>query len=310
MSTMQYPAVAQSYYQLCKPNVVALLVLTAIVGMLLATPDIDHLRWATFILATVGITLVSASAAAINHIIDCRIDEKMHRTLNRPLPQGKVSMRAAIVFAVVIGSLGEIILFVLVNPLCALLTGIALVGYAFIYTVYLKHATPQNIVIGGASGAAPPLLGWVAITGQVSVEALILFLIIFVWTPPHFWVLAIHRKDEYANANVPMLPITHGIAYTRQQVLLYKILLMVISVLPFVIGMSGWLYLIGALMLGCWYLSYAILMICYPYKKNYAMKSFWFSIWYLFLLFFLLLVDHCMTIYFGDIFGHKSVIWP
>ena len=255
---------------------------------------------------TIGITLVSASAAAINHIIDHRIDEKMNRTNRRPIPQGKISMQSAIIFAVIIGVVGEAILFVLVNPLCAILTAVALVGYAFIYTVYLKHATPQNIVIGGASGAAPPLLGWVAITGQVSVEALILFLIIFVWTPPHFWALAIHRKEEYAKVNVPMLPITHGTEYTRQQILLYKILLIVVTILPFVIGMSGWLYLIAALGLGLWYLSYAILMIRYPEERSYQMKSFWVSIWYLLALFCVLLVDHYATFYFGGIFGQKS----
>lgn len=300
--------IAYSYIKLCKPNVVALLVLTAIVGMFLAIPGIEYMPWLQFLFATLGITLVSASAAAINHIIDHRIDEKMRRTHHRPIPRGQVSMRAAIIFAMFLGITGEGILYLFVNPLCALLTGFALIGYAFIYTVYLKHATPQNIVIGGASGAAPPLLGWVAMTGQISAEALLLFLIIFVWTPPHFWALAIHRQADYAHAQVPMLPITHGIEYTRQQILLYKILLLVVSIFPFIIGMSGWLYLLGALGLGGWYLSYAIWMIKYPDNKSYEMQSFWASIWYLLLLFCLLLVDHYLTLYWGEFFGHKSPV--
>jgi protoheme IX farnesyltransferase len=307
---MSSQSITQAYLKLCKPNVVALLVLTAVVGMLLASPGIEHMPWGNFLFGTLGITLVSASAAAINHIIDNRIDEKMQRTHKRPIPQGKISMKEAIIFAIIIGVFGEMILLFLVNSLTALLTGLALIGYAFIYTVYLKHATPQNIVIGGASGAAPPLLGWVAITGQVSIEALILFLIIFVWTPPHFWALAIHRKEEYANASIPMLPITHGIQYTRQQILLYKILLIVISIMPFVIGMSGWLYFVGALALGGWYLSYAILMIRYPEQKSYEMKSFWVSIWYLLFLFCVLLVDHYATIYLGSFFGQKTPFDP
>ena len=277
------------YYELTKPKVVMLLVFTAVVGMFLAVPGM--VPWEPLIFGSVGIALASASAAAINQVVDQKVDEVMARTKNRPLPQGCMPMRNALVFAFVIGIAGIGILWFLVNHLTAWLTLISLIGYAIIYTMYLKRATPQNIVIGGAAGAAPPVLGWVAVTGQVDPHSLLLFLIIFVWTPPHFWALAIHRRDEYAKVEIPMLPVTHGIKFTKLQVLLYTILLLVVSVLPFVTRMSGIFYLGGALALGIGFLYYAILMMKAEDSKI-AMKTFGFSIIYLMGIFAFLLIDH------------------
>jgi heme o synthase len=236
------------YLALCKLKVVALIVFTAVVGMFLAVPGLVPLEILVF--ATLGIGMAASSAAAVNHVLDARIDAVMRRTRRRPLPTGQVGEVEAMLFAATLGALSMLILWRLVNPLTAVLTFFSLIGYAIVYTVFLKRATPQNIVIGGAAGAAPPVLGWVAVTGEVHAHALLLFLIIFTWTPPHFWALAIARKDEYAQVSIPMMPVTHGVEFTRLQILLYTILLCVVSLLPWLTGMSGWLYLLGALGFG------------------------------------------------------------
>jgi protoheme IX farnesyltransferase len=280
------------YYELCKPRVVMLIVFTAIVGMFLAVPGLPP--YAALIWGTVGIALQAASAAAINQIIDRNIDARMARTCGRPLVTGTLGMTESIAFATMIGLAGFAVLWLRVNPLTAVLTQITLVGYAGVYTLFLKRATPQNIVIGGAAGAAPPVLGWAAVTGTIDPHALILFLIIFVWTPPHFWALAIERRDEYAGVNIPMLPVTHGIEFTRLQVLLYTVLLVAVTVLPFATGMSGVLYLAGALLLGGVFLYYAV-RLKYAPVPGLAMKTFGYSIVYLMGIFSLLLADHYLA---------------
>ena len=277
------------YYELCKPRVVALIIFTAIVGMLLATPGM--VPWQPLLFGTLGIGMAAASAAAINQIVDQRVDADMLRTSKRPLPTGHLTNTQALVFAGILGVTSMAILVLLVNPLTALLTLCSRIGYAFIYTMYLKRATPQNIVIGGAAGAAPPVLGWVAVTGHIDPNSLLLFLIIFAWTPPHFWALAIHRRDEYSKVNIPMLPVTHGVAFTRLQVLLYTIILVAVTALPFATQMSGWFYFTGAMILGGVFLSYAIKLLLGKDEKI-AIKTFGYSILYLMLLFALLLVDH------------------
>jgi protoheme IX farnesyltransferase len=279
----------RDYLELCKPKVVALIVFTAMVGMFLATPGL--VPWDALVFGSVGIALASGSAAAINHVVDHRIDAIMRRTNSRPLPQGAVSSKDALLFALLIGAIAMAILVLLVNPLTALLTFVSLIGYAVIYTMFLKRATPQNIVIGGAAGAAPPLLGWCAVTGSVDPEALLLFLIVFTWTPPHFWALAIHRADEYAKVDMPMLPVTHGHRFTRLQILFYTVLMLLVSLLPYGYGMSGGVYLGGALVLGLGFLYYAVRL----YREDdpsMPMKTFGFSILYLMVLFVFLLVDH------------------
>lgn len=279
----------KNYLELCKPKVVALIVFTAVVGMFLAAPEFPPLN--NFIFGTLGIGLAASSAAAINHYIDQHADAEMLRTQNRPLPKGELSSTNVLIFAGTLGILAMAILIVLVNPLTAVLTFLSLIGYAIIYTVYLKHMTPQNIVIGGAAGAAPPVLGWCAITGDIHPHALLLFLIIFVWTPPHFWALAIARRHEYAKASIPMLPVTHGSEFTRLHILLYSILLLLVSLLPYLTGMSGLIYLLSAVPLGFGFIYYAVLM---RYKKDdrTAMKTFGFSIVYLMIMFAALLIDH------------------
>ncbi len=277
------------YFELTKPRVVALIVFTAVIGMFLAVPGIPP--WKALVFGNLGIWLAASSAAAINHLLDRRIDEKMARTSHRPLPSGSLTGRQVLVFALILGAVSMLLLVFLVNWLTAVLTFFSLIGYAVIYTVYLKHATPQNIVIGGAAGAAPPVLGWVAVTGEVHAFALLLFLIIFVWTPPHFWALAIFRREDYARAMVPMLPVTHGVEYTRQQILFYTILLVLVTLLPWFSGMSGVFYLGGVLVLDAVFLYYAIRLMKPP-NKAYAMKVFGYSIWYLMVLFAFLLVDH------------------
>ncbi len=277
------------YYELCKPRVVMLIVFTAVVGMFLAVPGLPPLQ--ALLLGTLGIGLQASAAAAINQIIDREIDARMARTCGRPLVTGALGMTESIAFATVLGLAGFAVLWFWVNPLTAVLTQFTLIGYAGIYTLFLKRATPQNIVIGGAAGAAPPVLGWAAVTGQVHPHALILFLIIFIWTPPHFWALAIERHKEYAEADIPMLPVTHGIAFTRTQVLLYTILLFVSSLLPFVFGMSGWFYLAGAVVLSGIFLAYALRLKFAP-VPGLPMKTFGYSIVYLMGIFTLLLVDH------------------
>lgn len=284
----------RDYYELTKPRVVMLIVFTAIVGMFLSVPGWPGV--VPMLFGTLGIGLAASSAAVFNHILDARIDIHMLRTRGRPLPQGRLSERNALRFAASIGVISMIILWFVINPLTAILTFASLIGYAVIYTVYLKRATPQNIVIGGAAGAAPPLLGWTAVTGEVTSSALLLFLIIFVWTPPHFWALAIARKDEYAKVGIPMLPVTHGEAYTRINILLYTILLVVITIIPYLTGMSGLIYLLSAVVLDVAYLYYSIQMWRVPDDLELPMKSFKFSISYLGFLFAALLIDHYFLI--------------
>jgi len=267
-----------------------LIVFTAIVGMFLAVPGWPGAT--ALLLGTLGIGLASSSAAVFNHVLDARIDIQMMRTRGRPLPQGKLTERAALSFASMLCVISMIILWFFVNPLTAILTFCSLIGYAVVYTVFLKRATPQNIVIGGAAGAAPPVLGWVAVTGEVHSSALLLFLIIFTWTPPHFWALAIARKEEYAKAGIPMLPVTHGDAYTRINILLYTILLVLITFIPYLTAMSGLIYLLTALVLDAVYLYYSVQMWRKPDDIALPMKSFKYSISYLGLLFSALLIDH------------------
>ena len=269
------------------------MVFTAIVGMLLADPG--NVALATFIYATFGIGLVASSAAAINHVADSRIDAAMDRTKLRPLPSGLLSKTSVLAFAGVIGVIGMAILIVKINMLTAILTFASLVGYAVIYTMYLKRATPQNIVIGGAAGATPPLLGWTAVTGQVEADGLLLLLIIFTWTPPHFWALALYRKEEYAKVDIPMLPVTHGDDYTRLQITLYTILMCVITVFPFLTGMSGWVYLMSVLVLNAGFLYYAI-SLQITKSRTKANNTFVYSIIYLMVLFAVLLFDRYLPL--------------
>jgi protoheme IX farnesyltransferase len=285
----------KSYLGLCKLKVVALIVFTAMVGMFLATSPPGMVPWDVLLLGNLGIGMAASAAAAINHVLDAREDAKMSRTNNRPLPQGEISSTQAMVFAILLGALSMVILVVFINILTAVLTFLSLVGYAIVYTMYLKRATPQNIVIGGAAGAAPPVLGWTALTGTVDPHALLLFLIIFIWTPPHFWALAIHRRDEYAKVDIPMLPVTHGVPFTRLQILLYTLMLIIVSVLPFVFRMSGLFYLTGALLLGSGFLYYAILLMKSD-DESIAMKTFGYSIWYLMWMFTILLIDHYLPL--------------
>ncbi len=286
------------FLALCKIKVVALIMLTAVVGMFLATEALPP--WHLVVLGSIGIAFASMSAAAFNHIIDQKIDEEMGRTKHRPIPEGRVSTRTAILFAATLGIVGIATLAIGVNMLTAVLTLFALIGYAVFYTLYLKRATPQNIVIGGAAGAAPPLLGWTAITNSVDPGALLLFLIIFIWTPPHFWALAIHRQKEYAKVNIPMLPVTHGHLYTRVQILLYTILLVIISIFPYLAGMSGLIYLAGALLLGIGFLYFAVRLLRSPENKSLPMRTFGYSINYLMILFAILLVDHYYPVHLNN----------
>jgi heme o synthase len=283
----------RSYYELTKPKVVALIVFTSIVGTLLASPGWPPLD--ALILGNLGIALAAACAAAINHVLDERIDAQMARTRNRPLPTGQMQPRQALTFAAGLGLASMLLLSLLVNPLTAVLTGASLIGYAVVYTAWLKRATPQNIVIGGAAGAAPPVLGWAAVTNTIDPNALLLFLIIFVWTPPHFWALAIARKDEYARAGIPMLPVTHGVPYTRLQILLYTVLLAVVTVLPILTGMAGAIYAVAALILNAMFLYYAFALKITA-RAELPMRVFKFSITWLMWIFAALLVDHYLHI--------------
>jgi heme o synthase len=283
------PPLWRRYLELTKPKVVALITFTAIVGTLLAAPGVPP--FAALVWGNLGIALAAACAATINHVLDRRIDAQMARTRARPLPSGALSERAALSFAAVLGVAAMALLAFLVNLLTALLTFVSLIGYAVVYTVWLKRATSQNIVIGGAAGAAPPVLGWTAVTNSVDPNALLLFLIIFVWTPPHFWALAIARRDEYARAGIPMLPVTHGVAYTRLQVLLYTVLLVVVTLLPYLAGMSGLLYLAAALALNAGFLYYALALQIRA-SGELPMRVFRFSVTYLTWLFAALLLDH------------------
>ena len=288
----------RDYLEICKPKVVALMVFTAIVGMLMAAPG--ELAMTTLLYATIGISLVASSAAAINHVADSRIDAAMDRTKLRPLATGTLNKHQVLTFAAIVGVIGMALLILKVNVLTAILTFASLVGYAVIYTLYLKRATPQNIVIGGAAGATPPLLGWTAVTGQIEANGLLLFLIIFTWTPPHFWALALYRKDEYAKVDIPMLPVTHGEDYTRVQITLYTLLMSVITVFPFLTGMSGWLYLISALLLNVGFLYYAI-SLQITKSKTKAINTFVYSIVYLMLLFAVLLLDRYLPLILANI---------
>jgi protoheme IX farnesyltransferase len=283
----------RDYLELTKPKVSLLIVFTAIVGMVLASPGWVPLP--ALIFGTLGIALSSGSAAAFNHVLDQRIDRQMSRTRRRPLPTGHLQQRYAIAFAASLAVASMLILWLEVNRLTAILTFCSLIGYAMVYTLWLKRATPQNIVIGGAAGAAPPVLGWAAVTGGVDAHALLLFLIIFTWTPPHFWALAIARRDDYAKVGIPMLPVTHGIAYTRLQIVLYTILLIVSTLLPFLTGMSGLIYLAAALALNGRFL-YFVLALKRGLRPELPMRTFKFSITYLMLLFAALILDHYLYI--------------
>lgn len=287
----------RDYYVLTKPGVVQLLVFTAVVGMFLATPGM--VPWPVLLFGSLGIGLAAASAAAINHILDQRIDAQMKRTRARPLPSGRISEKDALAFALGLGLAGIGILALLVNPLTAGLTFLSLIGYAVIYTAYLKRATPQNIVIGGAAGAAPPVLGWTAVTNDVSGYALLLFLIIFTWTPPHFWALAIARRADYEKADIPMFPVAYGEELTKSFVLYYTILMIVVTLLPYLTGMSGLLYLLGALLLGAGFLGYALRLKFAPRPET-AMKTFAYSITYLMALFCFLLADHYIPAFWPE----------
>ncbi len=280
---------ARQFFALAKPRVVSLIVFTAIIGMFLAVPGVPPAGPVLF--GTIGIALVAGAAAAINCLVEQNIDKLMRRTSWRPLPRGQLSSGQTLGFAGCVGGTGLWILHVLVNPLTMWLTLGTFVGYAVVYTVLLKPATPQNIVIGGASGAMPPVLGWAAVTGEVSPEALLLFLIIFVWTPPHFWSLALYRRDDYANARLPMLPVTHGVRYTQLMIVLYTVALVGVTLMPYALRMSGLVYLAGALVLGAMFLRYAI-QLYRAYSDHLARAMFRFSIVYLAALFSALLLDH------------------
>ncbi len=293
---MQSAASWRDYYELGKPRVVMLIMFTAVAGMFLAAPGLPPLN--ALIFGTLGIALAASSAAAINHVLDRRFDEQMARTRNRPLPTGHVTERQALGYALVLAVVSMVLLWGCVTALTAVLTFASLIGYAVIYTVWLKHATPQNIVIGGAAGAAPPVLGWTAVTGSVDPHSLLLFLIIFTWTPPHFWALAIARRDEYAKAGIPMLPVAYSTDFTRLHILLYTILLVIVTLLPYLTGMSGLIYLVAAVILGGRFLFRA-LQLKVREDARLPMQTFGFSITYLALLFAALLLDHYVTIRFS-----------
>ncbi|MED5536098.1 MAG: heme o synthase [Pseudomonadota bacterium] len=297
--TINEPVIARwrDYYSLTKPRVVQLLVFTAIVGMFLAVPGM--VPWDILLFGSLGIGFSAASGAAVNHILDQRLDAEMVRTRDRPLPTGRINEKDALTFAICLGFVGIAILALLVNLLTAMLTFLSLIGYAVVYTVYLKRATPQNIVIGGAAGASPPVLGWTAVTNDVTGYALLLFLIIFTWTPPHFWALAVARRDDYAKAGVPMLPVTHGLEVTKSFVLYYTILLLLVSLLPYLTGVAGVLYFFGALLLGVGFIYYAILLK-YGRAENIAMRTFAYSISYLIALFTFLLADHYIPTFWPE----------
>ena len=279
----------RDYYELTKPNVVLLMILTSAIGMFMAVPGMVPLD--ALLLGNLGIALCAGAAAAVNHLVDERVDQRMARTHKRPVAQGKIGTRQAALFALVLGGLGMSILLIWVNALTAWLTLFSLLGYAVIYTMFLKRATPQNIVIGGLAGAAPPLLGWTAVTGEIHGHALLLVLIIFAWTPPHFWALAIHRREEYAAVDIPMLPVTHGIPFTKLHILLYTIIMFLITLLPYATRLSGPLYLLGAVMLGGGFLYWAGELM-WGKNKNAPMETFKYSLIYLAALFVVMLVDH------------------
>jgi len=279
----------RDYYELTKPNVVALMILCSVIGMFMSVPGM--VPWRVLILGNLGIAMCAGAAAAVNHLVDRRVDLIMARTKNRPIAQGRITTLNAVVFVLLLGGIGMWILLTQINAVTAWLTFASLVGYAVIYTLFLKHATPQNIVIGGLAGAAPPLLGWTAVTGEVHGHALLLVLIIFAWTPPHFWALAIHRKEEYAAVDIPMLPVTHGEQFTKLHILLYTLMMFAVSLLPFATGLSSWLYLLGAVILGLGFLYWAIVLLI---GKNLdaPIATFRYSIIYLMAIFLIMLIDH------------------
>ena len=279
----------RDYLELTKPRVVALMILTALIGMCMAVPG--FVPWQPLVLGNLGIALCAGAAAAINHLVDERIDQQMTRTRSRPVATGTVSPRAAATFAACLALAGITVLVVWVNTLTAVLTVASLIGYAFVYTMFLKRATPQNIVIGGLAGAAPPLLGWTAVTGEIHGHALLLVLIIFAWTPPHFWALAIHRREEYASVGIPMLPVTHGVGFTALHIFLYTIIMFLITLLPFATLLSGWLYLLCAIVLGAIFIYWSIEILRGKNPKA-PMETFKFSITYLLVLFVVMLADH------------------
>jgi heme o synthase len=288
-STLTEKATWRDYRELTKPNVVALMILTSVIGMFMAVPGMVPLD--VLVLGNLGIALCAGAAATVNHLVDQQVDQRMARTRNRPVAQGRVGVPQAALFAAVMGTAGMVILLRWINPLTAWLTLASLVGYAFVYTMFLKRATPQNIVIGGLAGAAPPLLGWTAVTGDIHGHALLLVLIIFAWTPPHFWALAIHRREEYAAVDIPMLPVTHGVMFTKLHILLYTLIMFAITLLPFVTRMSGPFYLLGAVVLGGGFLYWAIELLRGRNPRA-PMETFKYSIIYLMALFVVMLVDH------------------
>lgn len=279
----------RDYLELTKPNVVALMILTSAIGMFMAVPGMVPLK--PLILGNLGIALCAGAAAAVNHLVDQKVDQKMARTHNRPIATGRLSTVHAGLFAALLGGVGMAILLIWINPLTAWLTFASLVGYAFVYTMFLKRATPQNIVIGGLAGAAPPLLGWTAVTGDIHGHALLLVLIIFAWTPPHFWALAIHRREEYAAVDIPMLPVTHGVAFTKLHILLYTVLMFLITLLPYATRLSGPLYLLGAVVLGGGFLYWAVELLRDKNPRA-PIETFKYSIIYLMALFVVMLLDH------------------
>jgi len=290
VSTVSESATWRDYFELCKPKVVALLILTSVVGVVLASPP-GKISLFVLIVANIGIALGAAAGAMINMIVERESDARMARTENRPLPQGKVSQKNAFIFALLLAVSSVFILTAWINTLTAVLTFASMIGYAVIYTMYLKKATPQNIVIGGLAGATPPLLGWVAVTNSIDPHGLLLVLIIYTWTPPHFWALAIHRRDDYAKVNLPMLPVTHGIEFTKYSILAYTVLMFMATLLPYLIFLRGWIYLVSAVVLGA-YFFYKVFMLMFSKRKIAAISTFVYSINYLMLLFVAMVVDH------------------
>jgi protoheme IX farnesyltransferase len=287
----------RDYFDLCKPKVVALLLLTSIVGVVLASPP-GEMSLFILVFSTLGIGLAAAAGAVINQVVERENDARMARTEGRPLPQGRVTQQNAFIFAVMLAAASVFILTAWINVLTAVLTFASMIGYAVVYTMYLKKATPQNIVIGGLAGATPPLLGWTSVTNSIDPYGLLLVLIIYTWTPPHFWALAIHRRDDYAKVNLPMLPVTHGIEFTKYSILGYTILMILVTIFPYLIGMRGLIYLVAALLLGGYFL-YMVLLLMFTERHNIAIKTFVYSINYLMLLFIAMVVDHYLPIYPG-----------
>jgi protoheme IX farnesyltransferase len=287
----------RDYFDLCKPKVVALLLLTSVVGVVLASPPYE-ISLFVLVVSTLGIGLAAAAGAAINQVVERENDAKMARTERRPLPQGKVTQQNAFIFAVMLAASSVFILTAWINVLTAVLTFASMIGYAVVYTMYLKKATPQNIVIGGLAGATPPLLGWTSVTNSIDPHGLLLVLIIYTWTPPHFWALAIHRRDDYAKVNLPMLPVTHGIEFTKYAILGYTILMILVTILPYLAYMHGLIYLGAALLLGFYFL-YMVMQLMFTERHNIAIKTFVYSINYLMLLFLAMVVDHYFPFYIG-----------